>query len=69
MNHTQMMKPLLVGAGILAVLSIAGLPVGGFLPYLVVLACPLMMVFMMRGMDHGGKDGDHSHAGHDRRDP
>jgi hypothetical protein len=31
-------------------------------PYLllILLACPLMMVFMMRGM-HGGRDG---HAGH-----
>ena len=34
----------------------------GFLPYLIVLACPLMHIFMHRGHgghgDHGGKEGD-----------
>lgn len=33
---------------------------------LVLLACPLMMVFMMRG-GHG--HGGHSHSGHDAREP
>jgi hypothetical protein len=28
---------------------------GNYLPLLIILACPLMMVFMMRGM-HGGHD-------------
>jgi DUF2933 family protein len=32
----------------------------GFLPVLLVLACPLMMVFMMRGMHGGG----HAHGSH-----
>ena len=31
---------------------------GSFLPLLLVLACPLMMVFMMRGM-HGGRGDTH----------
>lgn len=38
---------------------IASSGLGALLSLLVVLACPLMMVFMMRGM-HGG----HGHAGH-----
>ncbi len=32
----------------------------GLLPFAVFLVCPLMMIFMMRGMMHGG------HAGHER---
>ena len=28
---------------------------GNYLPLLIILACPLMMIFMMRGM-HGGHD-------------
>ncbi len=28
---------------------------GNYLPLLIILACPLMMIFMMRGM-HGGRD-------------
>jgi len=35
-----------------------GTSLAGFLPVLLVLACPLMMVFMMRGMRGGG--GGHS---------
>ena len=67
MNHQQMIKPMLVGAAVLVALGIAGVPVGNFLPFLILLACPLMMFFMMRGMDHGGsadRGHDQSHAGH-----
>lgn len=48
-----------------------GLPIGTLALLGIVLACPLMMMFMMRGM-HGGDDhsehGDsgHQHAPHDR---
>ena len=58
MNHKQMHKPMLIGAAILLVLALLGVPVGGYLPFLFLLACPLMMVFMMRGMgmDHGNGD-------------
>lgn len=41
-----------VSAGTLALLGLA-------------VACPLMMMFMMRGMHRG--DGHDQHAGHDRR--
>ena len=72
MNHQQMIRPMLIGVAVLFALGLAGLPVGNYLPFLIFLACPLMMVFMMRGMNHGGGDQgaqhDHSHAGDTRRD-
>ncbi len=34
------------------------------LPFLLILACPLMMIFMMRGMHKGG----HDHASSERSD-
>jgi hypothetical protein len=36
----------------------AGVPQVSLAPLLIVLACPLMMIFMMKGM-HGGRDDDH----------
>ena len=40
-----------IAAAVLVIgLVFAGVP----LIFLLLLACPLMMVFMMRGMDHGG---------------
>ena len=66
MNHQQMLKPLLVVAGVLVALAIAGVPVGNVVPLLIALACPLMMVFMMQGMGHGGGHSDHEHSHADR---
>lgn len=43
-----------------AVVVLAGVPVNRLLPWLLVLACPLMMFFMHHG-GHGG------HASHDSR--
>jgi hypothetical protein len=67
-----MIKPMLIGVGILFVLGLAGLPVLTYVPLLIILACPLMMIFMMGGMNHGGGDHgaqhDHSHAGHTPHD-
>ncbi|MBI3429656.1 MAG: DUF2933 domain-containing protein [Actinobacteria bacterium] len=55
--------------GVLGVVALS-LFVGNISPlFLLLLACPIMMVFMMRGMDHG-KDGhsmDHS-KNHDMED-
>ena len=40
-----------------------------FLPYLFLLACPLMMVFMMRGMNHGASGHSGMAAAGDSHDP
>ena len=45
-------------AGLVVGLVFAGVPVGTLLVVPLVLACPLMMIFMMRGMDHGGAADD-----------
>ncbi len=68
MNHQQKVKPAVIAGAVLVALVIAGLPVGylGFL--LLIVACPLMMYFMMRGMTQGGS-GSHDrnqHADHSR---
>jgi len=42
--------PALVVTGLLFALSLAGLPVLAYAPLLFLLACPLMMFWMMRGM-------------------
>jgi hypothetical protein len=67
-----MIKPMLIGVGILFVLGLAGLPVLTYVPLLIILACPLMMMFMMGGMNHGGggqgAQHDHSHAGNTQHD-
>ena len=73
MNHQQMLKPMLIGAAAFVVLGLLGLPVLNYLPLLIILGCPLMMIFMMGGHNHGGEAQDHSahdhsHAGHDRRE-
>lgn len=51
-------------AAILAIFGLGalGVTIPSAVIYLVVLACPLMMVFMMFGMDH---DHDRTDTGHD----
>ena len=56
--HGTHMRYLLVAAGALVVgLLVAGTPLQSLLPFVLVLACPLMMIVMMRGM--GGRSGEH----------
>ena len=61
MMRCNRMFPYLVGAAaVAAVLALLGVPLGAVVPFAVVLACPLMMIVMMRGMGGGGED----HSGH-----
>lgn len=56
--------PYLLGAAAVAAVLIAvGAPLASVLPFAIVLACPLMMIFMMKGMAgmHGGNE---DHTGH-----
>jgi hypothetical protein len=62
--HGQHLKYLFVAAGALVPgLLVAGTSLQAVLPFLLLLACPLMMVLMMRGMgghgDHPGHGGGH----------
>ena len=57
------MLPYLFGAvAVAAMLAVFGVPLGSLLPFAIVLACPLMMFVMMRGM--GGMHGAEDHTGH-----
>ena len=52
---------------IAAAVVVIGLIYAGVPPiFLLLLACPLMMIFMMRAMDHGGMN--HGRMNHDRDD-
>lgn len=44
---------LIAGAGVLLLLLVLGVDLGRALPWALLLACPLMMVGMMRTMNHG----------------
>ena len=62
MNHTSHLKLLLGAVAVLVVLGAFGVPVTSYLPLILVLAiCPLMMIFMMKSMDHGGWQGERRH--------
>ena len=57
MNTKRYIGPVLVAVAIVAVLAIAGVNVAAVLPFgLILLVCPIMMFFMMRGMNHRGDD-------------
>ena len=63
MTYSNRMTPWLIGvAAVAAILIAIGAPLVSLLPFVIVLACPLMMLVMMRGMSgmHGGGD----HTGH-----
>jgi len=38
-----------------------GVPLGGIAPVLILMACPLMMIFMMKGMHGGNEDDQETH--------
>jgi hypothetical protein len=61
MNHSSHVKLILAAAAVFGVLAAFGVPVLSNLPLLgIVLICPLMMVFMMRTMNHGASRDDES---------
>lgn len=64
MNYQRYLGPAMFGVAAVAVLAALGVPVIAFLPVLIFLACPLMMVFMMRGMNHGRGGHVGCHGGH-----
>ena len=56
----------ILGAGALSYLIVVHRPhLFGWLPYLIILACPLMHLFMHRGHGHHGSSEDHSEKGRD----
>jgi hypothetical protein len=67
MNHSSHLKLVLGAAAVFVVLAAFGVPVLANLPFLaILLICPLMMMFMMRGMNHGASDEktDDTHSAH-----
>ena len=55
--NTKRYLGLILVVAIVGALAFAGVNVGGVAPFgLLLLVCPLMMFFMMRGMNHGGTD-------------
>ena len=71
MKRENMPVLALAGAVLVAVLVLSGVSLAAVLYPLALLACPLMMIFMMRGMDHGGGHSDschRDHRGHDADD-
>ena len=74
MGRNKLPSFVLAAAVVVGAFVLAGVPLAALALPLILLACPLMMIFMMRGMDHGGGQGgqgDHSggchggHAGHE----
>jgi hypothetical protein len=55
-------------AGLALVLTVAGVRLAALIPFAVLLVCPLMMFFMMRGMAgmHGADAEDHTGHGCER---
>ena len=72
MKREQLPLYALALAVLIVGLVFAGVPVGTLVVLPFVLACPLMMFFMMRGMDHGGSHPfphrDHRDSAHGRGD-
>jgi hypothetical protein len=63
MQHDRMPTYLLAAAAIACALVIAGLPLAAFLPYALLLTCPLMMILMMRGIGASHRSSQ-DHTGH-----
>jgi hypothetical protein len=71
MNNQRYMRLALAVVAAAIVLRVLGFGVGSLGLLAVVLACPLMMFFMMRSMGGmgGGKDDRHDHTNRDDNQP
>ena len=65
MKKEQMPRYAMALAVLIVGLAFAGVPLSTLLVLPLLLACPLMMMFMMRGMDHGSDHRDTRGCGHD----
>jgi len=66
---TDRLPAFVLGAtAVVGILLIAGVPLASLLPLALLLVCPLMMLFMMRGMGHGGERSEHEPR-EDRTEP
>ena len=67
MRREQLPRYAMALAVLFVGLAFAGVPLGTLIVLPIFLACPLMMIFMMRGMDHSrpprDRD-DHDHPPH-----
>lgn len=66
-RHMWMHVGLLAAIAVLFGVSALGVTIPNAVVYLVVLACPAMMIFMMMGMGHD-HDGEHRGSREDRDD-
>jgi hypothetical protein len=70
MGRDKMPTFVLAAAIVVGALVWVGVPLAALALPLILLACPLMMIFMMRGMNHDGGQGGHgggchgNHAAH-----
>ena len=63
MSHKNTGTYVLAAAVVAAALILAGVPFATLLPFALLLLCPLMMIFMMRGMARSsGSSGEHDDA-------
>lgn len=65
MKKEQMPRYAMALAVLIIGLAFAGVPLSTLLILPLVLACPLMMMFMMRGMGHGTDHREGGGCGHD----
>jgi hypothetical protein len=67
---TDRLPAFVLGAtAVVGSLLIAGVPPASLLPLAPLLVCPLMMLFMMRGMGHGGERSAHEPRGNGAEPP
>ncbi len=61
MKQNQLPTYVIIAVAVAVVLVVRGGSLTSLLLFAILLTCPLMMVFMMRGMNHGGGE---DHTGH-----